>query len=145
MSEQEQGPAAIVVSILQQRAAQRKVPLSRRRLTVSKGLKDDFTINKHEVEVQLAFVLAARDPVKSLDRVLDAVVDFDTRLWKERAKTINEIKSNILKWSAYLERTLSDQEYERFIASLIPPSPNGHGPAVAEGEHYQDRDLPFAP
>lgn len=146
MSDEEpQDVVAIIRTIVKQRAAQRGVFISRRILTV-KVIRDDYRINKHEVEINPAFVLAG-DPVAAVDKILDAVVTFEEAVHQYKAQKITEVKSNVLQWGAYLERALNKQEYADFISSMMPSS-NGDGPheeEIAEGERFLDRGIPFAP
>lgn len=108
----------IVVRITRHRARQRLIPLRRRQIHVYKGLKGDYSVNRHEIKVQLRYAVSG-NPFDMIDPVLDAVVEFDLREVKEKAQGIIRLKSEIMKWSAYLERTLSREMYNEFILSLI--------------------------
>lgn len=140
-----QDTAAIIKAIVKQRASQRVVLLGRRILTV-KVIKSDFRLNRHEVEINPTFVLSG-DPISAVDKILNAVVDFDEKAQQEKAQRLVEVKSHVLQWSAYLQRSLTKREYMAFVIELMP-TPNGDGPheeAEAEGERFIDRGIPFAP
>lgn len=142
---EKQDVSGIICTIIKQRAAQRGVFISRRILTI-KVIRDDYRVNKHEVEINPAFVLAG-DPIAAVDKILNAVVTFEEALFQHKVRQITEVKSNVLQWSAYLERTLSKKEYLSFLSELIP-SKNGDGPheeAEAEGERFLDKGIPFVP
>lgn len=143
--DEKQDVTGIIISTIRQRAAQRGVFISRRILTV-KVDKDDYRINRHEIQVNPGFVLAG-NPIQAIDKLLDAVNTFDEVGIQKKAQRVVEVKSNVLQWTAYLSRTLTKKEYLQFIGELLPSS-NGDGPheeATAEGERFADKGIPFAP
>ena len=111
---------AIVVRILRHRARQRCIPISPRRIIkVYPGLKGDYRINRHEIKIKLAYATRG-NPFEMIDPVLNAVVDFDMIAVKEQAQRITRVKSQIMMWSSYLERTLSKEMHSSFVLSLLP-------------------------
>lgn len=113
-----QDVVAIVRHVCAARARQRLIPLGRRRVVIKKT-KDDFRINRYEIIIDWHYATTG-NPIEMIDRVLDAVVEFDTREYEERVRKIVEIQSQIKQRAAYLERILSRNEYRAFIASLLP-------------------------
>lgn len=109
----------IVVRVLRHRARERLIPLRRRQIKVYPGLKGDYWVNRFEIKVKRVFAVRG-NPFEMADAVLDAVLEFDLRETKERAEGITRLKSEIMKWSAYLERTLTQEMYEEFVLSLLP-------------------------
>lgn len=108
-------------------------------------MSDDFRVNRHEVFIREGFVLEG-DPIAALDQVLAAVENFDRLEHVERVRKINEVKSSVMEWMAYLERTLNHEDYEEFVASLAPPPKNMNGRAeVAYGEDMHDRGIHYDP
>ncbi len=56
-----------------------------------------------------------------IDKVLDAVIEFDLIETRKRAMRVTELKSHIMQWATYLERTLTKEMYDEFIRSLERP------------------------
>ncbi len=109
----------IVRQIIRLRSRQRLVPLRRRQINVYSGLRGDYHVNKFEIKVKLAYAVTG-NPFDMIDPVIAAVVEFDRREEEERARKITQIKSSVLKWASYLERTLSREMYLEFVCSLLP-------------------------
>lgn len=107
---------AIVANVLTHRARLRQIPLNRRQITVAK-FRNDFRVNKYEIFISIDYALRG-NPFDMVDPIIDAVLDFDTRLWQERAKHITVTKSMVMSRVGYLERHLSAIEFARFIDSL---------------------------
>lgn len=120
-----QDVVAIVRSLTEQRARQRLIPLRRREITI-KLIKGDIRIKRWEIFIDYNFATQG-NPVLMIDKVLDAVVEFDRRDYEEKARRITEVKSFVMQWSSYLERTLSRGDYRRFVESLLLNNP---GPVV---------------
>ncbi|MGD9631407.1 MAG: hypothetical protein AB7V18_19380 [Pyrinomonadaceae bacterium] len=145
-----QDVGTIIASILQQRADQRQIALGSRKVVVSEDQKNNFKVSRRQIVIRTSFVLAAADPVAQLDPILDAVVNFEVIPYRRKAERIVLGKSVILGWAAYLQKNMSQGEYDQFIQSLLPPPPhtNGHTkqtPEELEGEHFIDLGLPFQP
>ena len=119
----------IVVQIMKHRCHQRQVPLRRRKIKVYPGLKNDYWVNRWEVKIKLSYAVKG-NPFDMIDPVINAVVEWDSRLYKERFKSIVEEKSEIMKRAAYLERTLDHEGYIRFVESLLPHVNSKGGPDV---------------
>ncbi len=142
-----------VVSIIEQRARQLRVPLKRRQVTVLKKLDSDVHVNKHEMFIRLGFVLEHEDPTEPIDQLLKAVENFDRRLYEERVRKINEVKSSVMRWMEYLGRALPPQQYEEFVRSFLPKDTITLEPdeevmenlLILEGQYYQDRGIHYAP
>lgn len=120
-----QDVVAIVRSLTEQRARQRLIPLRNREITI-KRIKEDIRIKRWEIFIDYSYSTRG-NPVLMIDRVLDAVVEFDRRDYEERVRRITEVKTFVLQWSSYLERTLSRGEYRRFIEGLLLNNP---GPVI---------------
>ena len=109
---------AIVKAIVRHRATERKILLGRRKISVHKGLKGDYFINKFEIKIKKQFAVAHRDPFRMADAVLNAIEEHNTRVYEERCRHITVTKSEIMKKAAYLERVLAPEAYAKFIHSL---------------------------
>ena len=83
------------------------------------GLKGDYWVNKHEIKIKLSYAVSG-NPFEMIDPVLDAVLEFDTREFKEKVEQITRIKALVMQWAAYLERVLSKKAYAKFVRSLLP-------------------------
>lgn len=108
---------AIIRKVARHRARERLIPLRRRQINVYPGLKGDYWVNRHEIKIKLSFAVSG-NPFEMMDKVLNAVLEFDAVAQREKAMGITRIKSEIMKWSAYLERTLTHEMYEDFVLSL---------------------------
>ncbi|KKN88112.1 hypothetical protein LCGC14_0251840 [marine sediment metagenome] len=111
---------AIVRRVTQHRARERLIPLRRRQINVYPGLKGDYWVNRFEIKIKLRYAVTG-NPFEMIDHVLDAVVEFDLIETRKRAMQVTELKSHIMKWAAYLERTLTKEMYDEFIQSLERP------------------------
>lgn len=109
----------IVVALANHRSRQRRIPLKRRRILLKKVKGADFRVNKYEIEIDVEFATSG-NPLDMMDRVLDAVEEFDRRLWEDRVRMINEVKSSVMKWMDYLERTLQPGQYREFVEGFLP-------------------------
>ena len=116
-----QNVVKIVQSLAAQRARQRFIPLKRREINVAK-MRNNFHVNRFEIRIDWDFALSG-NPVKMIDLVLNAVEEFDRREYEERVRRVVEVQSTVMQWAAYLERVLSQNEYRRFVRSLLPPAP----------------------
>jgi hypothetical protein len=112
-----QDVGAIVRRVAQHRARERLIPLRRRQINIYPGLKGDYWVNRFEIKVKLSYAITG-NPFEMIDHVLDAVVEFDLKATREKAMGITRVKSEIMKWTAYLERALSAEMYEEFVQSL---------------------------
>ncbi len=111
----------LVVQILRHRARERLIPIRASRIikvypALDKG--GDYQINRFEIRIARKFVLKYENPFDMIDHVLTAVAAFDMIAVHEQAQRITRVKSEIMKWSAYLERTLSHKEFADFVHSL---------------------------
>ncbi len=111
----------IVRRVTQHRARERLIPLRRRQINVYPGLKGDYWVNRFEIKIKLRYAVTG-NPFEMIDHVLDAVVEFDLIETRKRAMQVTELKSHIMKWAAYLERTLTKEMYDEFIQSLERPN-----------------------
>lgn len=146
----------IVVALAAHRSRQRRIPIGRRRLLLKKVKGADFRVNKHEVELDINYATSG-NPIKMIDRVLDAIVDFDRALWEERIRKINEVKSSVMRWMDYLERALPRGQYHEFVTGFLPEEVIDVGTLapdlieseldlealaiLAEGERFQDKGI----
>lgn len=111
----------LVVQILRHRARERLIPIRANRIikvypSLDKG--GDYQINRFEIRIARKFVLKYENPFDMIDHVLTAVAAFDMIAVHEQAQHIVRTKSEIMKMSAYLERSLSHGEYANFVHSL---------------------------
>lgn len=113
-----QNVTKIVDAIVRHRARQKKILLGHRKISVHKGLKGDYFINKWEIKVKKAFATTTKNPFDMADAILNAIEEHNTRVYKERCYQVTRTKSQIMQQAAYLERTLSDKAYADFIHSL---------------------------
>ena len=115
--EKTQNVSAIVRKVARHRARERQIPLHRRQINVYPGLKGDYWVNRHEIKIKLSYAVSG-NPFEMMDAVLNAVVEFDSVAERQKAMGITRIKSEIMKWSAYLERTLTREMYDEFVLTL---------------------------
>jgi hypothetical protein len=116
----------LVVQILRHRARERLIPVKADRIikvypSLPKG--GDYQINRFEIRIAKSFVLKYENPFDMIDHVLTAVAAFDMIAVHEQAQRITRVKSEIMKWSAYLERALPHEAYADFIHSLNHKEP----------------------
>ena len=119
--------AGIVSDVLIARARQRQIPLGRRKITVLK-FRNPIRVNRHEIFISIDYALVG-NPFDMVDPIIDLVLDFDTRVWQERAKQITMTKCTVMNHVSYLERHLSPINFARFIDSL-------HTDGVKDIEYY---------
>lgn len=149
MAKKPQDVKGIVVAVAQHRSRQRRIPLKRRRILVKKVKGADFRVNKHEIEIDIEYATSG-NPFDMMDKILNAVRDFDRALWEERIRKINECKSSVMKWMAYLERALPDKDYREFVESFLPEDVIAGEELdleqlalIAEGERLADKGIYF--
>ena len=121
------GTAQLIVKVLLHQAKERQIPVGYRRLTVTR-FKGDFKVNRHEIVIDRVFALTG-NPLDQMDKILDLVYDFNRRDDEEKARQVTVIKSSMMKWATYLERTVDRKDYSEFIHSL-----NGGRPAGEESD-----------
>lgn len=129
----------IIRQVAAHRSRQRRIPLNRRRILVKKVKGADFRVNRHEIEVDVEFATTG-NPFDMMDRILNAVEDFDRKLWEERVRKINEVKSSVMKWMDYLERALQPAQYREFVESFLPDEVVDIT-ALAPDSIYEELDL----
>jgi hypothetical protein len=119
MAKEDMSP--LVAKILRHRANQRQIPIRPSRIVkVYPSLPGggDYSINRFEIRILKRFALSRPNPIDMIDTVLNAVAAYDMIAVHEHAQRITRVKSQIMKQSAYLERTLSHEAYADFIHSL---------------------------
>ncbi len=108
----------IVVQLLNHQARLRQIPISRfRRIRVSQLIGTEFKVNRHELIIDSRFAVAG-NPFDMANRVLDTIVEQETRRYEQRARAIVEAKTQAMQWTAFLQRALSGDDYSKFIHSL---------------------------
>ncbi len=138
MPPKRQDVVAIVRSLCEQRARQRLIALKYREITV-KTVKGDYRVNRHEIFIDYNYATRCRNPVDMIDRVLDAVVEFEKRDEEEKARRIVGVQVSVMRWTAYLERATPRKAYREFIRSLLPRPP-GPGPVYSIATLAPDDD-----
>lgn len=119
MAKQDMSP--LVARALRHRAHQRGIAIRANRIIkIYPSLPNggDYTVNRFEIRILKRFALSMANPIDMIDHVLTAVAAYDMIAVHEQAQRIVRVKSEIMKWSAYLERTLSHTEYAAFVHSL---------------------------
>ena len=119
MAKEDMSP--LVAKILRHRANQRHIAIRPSRIIkVYPSLPGggDYSINRFEIRILKRFALSYPNPIEMIDHVLTAVAAYDMIAVHEQAQRITRVKSEIMKWSAYLERALSHKEYADFVHSL---------------------------
>ena len=110
------GTAQLIVKVLLHQSKERQIPVGYRRLIV-KQFKGDFEVNKHAIIINRAFALRG-NPLEQMNKILDLVYDFNRRDDEEKARHVTVIRSKMLQWATYLQRTVSSEDYSTFIHSL---------------------------
>ena len=122
MAKQDMTP--IVAKVLRHRARERQRAISPRRIIkVYPALGGDYAINRHEIRILKRYALSMENPFDMVDPVLTAVAAFDMIAVHEQAQRIVRVKSEIMKWTEYLERALPSKTYSEFIHSLNHKEP----------------------
>ena len=122
MAKQDMTP--IVAKVLRHRARERQIAISPRRIIkVYPALGGDYAINRHEIRILKRYALSMENPFDMVDPVLTAVAAFDMIAVHEQAQRIVRVKSEIMKWTEYLERALPSKTYSEFIHSLTHKEP----------------------
>ena len=114
----------IVASALRLRARERLIPIKPSRIIkVYPKLDGDYSVNKFEIRIRRDYVLSKPNPFDIIDKVLTAVAAYDMIAVHEQAQRIVRVKSQIMQWSAYLERALPKKAYVDFVHSLNHKEP----------------------
>ncbi len=111
----------LVARALRHRAHQRGIAIRPSRIIqIYPALPNggDYSINRFEIRILKRYALSMPNPIDMIDNVLTAVAAYDMIAVHEHAQRITRVKSEIMKMSAYLERTLSHEMYVDFVHSL---------------------------
>ena len=137
-TDKKQDVQKIVVQLLHHQARVRQISMSRfRRIRVGQLIGAEYKVNKHELIVDARFAVKG-NPFDMADRVLDAIVEQETRAFEQRARAIVEAKVGAIQWTDFLRRALNDQDYSKFIHSL-----NGARSPIRRGTELHQHFIPI--
>lgn len=110
----------LICQILRFRAEQRGIGIGKhRRVRATNIVGGDFKFNRHEIVIDRRFATSGKDPFGPADKILDELESLYRVEAERKVRTVVHVKSEMMKWNAYLHRTLTKEEYARFMRGLM--------------------------